>query len=69
MFTKEELELWLTALGSALDKPLDMYLIGGCAMSFRGIKDRTKDIDIVMSHQTDLVEVVHALKQVLCVKG
>jgi tRNA-splicing ligase RtcB len=28
-----------------------------------------KDIDVVMSNQTDLVEVVHILKQVLCVKG
>jgi len=28
-----------------------------------------KDIDTVMAHQTDLVEVVHTLKQVLCVKG
>jgi tRNA-splicing ligase RtcB len=28
-----------------------------------------KDIDKVMANQTDLVEVVHTLKQVLCVKG
>jgi tRNA-splicing ligase RtcB len=28
-----------------------------------------KDIDVVMAHQTDLVEVLHTLKQVLCVKG
>lgn len=28
-----------------------------------------KDIDAVMENQTDLVEVVHTLKQVLCVKG
>ena len=28
-----------------------------------------KDIDEVMARQTDLVEVVHTLKQVLCVKG
>ena len=28
-----------------------------------------KDIDEVMANQTDLVEVVHTLKQVLCVKG
>ena len=28
-----------------------------------------KDIDEVMQNQTDLVEVVHTLKQVLCVKG
>lgn len=28
-----------------------------------------KDIDQVMANQTDLVEVVHTLKQVLCIKG
>lgn len=28
-----------------------------------------EDIDAVMAAQADLVEVVHTLKQVLCVKG
>ena len=28
-----------------------------------------KDIDRVMENQADLVEVVHTLRQVLCVKG
>ena len=28
-----------------------------------------KDIDQVMAHQTDLVEVVHQLRQVICIKG
>ncbi|MGD2117223.1 MAG: RtcB family protein [Chromatiales bacterium] len=28
-----------------------------------------KDIDTVMANQTDLVEVVHSLKQVVCIKG
>jgi tRNA-splicing ligase RtcB len=28
-----------------------------------------KDIDQVMAHQADLVEVVHTLRQVICVKG
>jgi tRNA-splicing ligase RtcB len=28
-----------------------------------------KDIDQVMANQADLVEVVHTLKQVVCVKG
>ena len=28
-----------------------------------------KNIDEVMANQADLVEVVHTLKQVLCVKG
>ena len=28
-----------------------------------------KDIDVVMANQSDLVEVVATLKQILCVKG
>ncbi len=28
-----------------------------------------KDIDVVMANQTDLVEVIHTLKQLVCVKG
>jgi tRNA-splicing ligase RtcB len=28
-----------------------------------------KDIDVVMENQSDLVGVVHTLKQVVCVKG
>jgi len=28
-----------------------------------------KDIDEVMAAQSDLVEIVHTLKQVLCIKG
>jgi len=28
-----------------------------------------KDIDVVMENQNDLVDIVHTLKQVVCVKG
>jgi tRNA-splicing ligase RtcB len=39
----------------------------------RGVVDEIpgayKDIDRVMDNQTDLVEIAHTLKQVLCVKG
>ena len=38
-----------------------------------GVLDETpaayKDIDAVMDAQSDLVEVVHTLRQVVCVKG
>jgi len=38
-----------------------------------GVIDETpaayKDIDAVMAAQSDLVEIVHTLKQVLCIKG
>ncbi|MCU7875181.1 MAG: RtcB family protein, partial [Candidatus Thiodiazotropha sp. (ex Lucinoma borealis)] len=39
----------------------------------RGVVDEIpaayKDIDEVMENQSDLVEVVHSLKQIVCVKG
>jgi len=38
-----------------------------------GVIDETpmayKDIDAVMAAQTDLVEVLHTLRQIVCVKG
>ena len=38
-----------------------------------GVIDETpmayKDIDAVMAAQTDLVDIVHTLRQVVCVKG
>ena len=39
----------------------------------RGVPDEIpgayKDIDAVMANQDDLTEIVHTLKQVVCVKG
>jgi RNA-splicing ligase RtcB len=34
-----------------------------------GITSAYEHIDVVMANQEDLVEVVHMLKQILCVKG
>jgi hypothetical protein len=46
----------LNRIGARIKKPLEIYLIGGCAMSFRGLKEFTKDVDIVFksekSHQS-----------------
>jgi tRNA-splicing ligase RtcB len=46
---------------------------GVCCRKDEGVIDEIpgayKDIDQVMANQADLVEVVHTLKQVLCVKG
>jgi tRNA-splicing ligase RtcB len=33
------------------------------------IPEAYKDIDAVMANQSTLVEVVHTLKQVMCIKG
>ncbi len=37
----------LQQIGSRVKKPVSIYLIGGCAMAFRRLKEVTKDIDIV----------------------
>ncbi|GAB3686712.1 hypothetical protein GCM10028857_19260 [Salinarchaeum chitinilyticum] len=39
----------LERIGEHLDEPLTVSLIGGGAMAFRGLKNTTKDIDLVVS--------------------
>jgi len=50
-----------------------MYLLTTIRALPRGVVDEIpaayKDIDQVMENQSDLVEVVHTLKQIVCVKG
>jgi tRNA-splicing ligase RtcB len=52
---------------------LEAQTAGVCCRKDQGVLDEIpaayKDIDQVMANQKDLVEVVHTLKQVLCVKG
>ena len=53
MFSKEELEKLLENVGAKVKKPINVYMIGGCALSFRKLKERTKDIDIITTSQDD----------------
>ena len=53
MFSKEELNDWLVNVGSKVEKPVKIYMIGGCALSFKELKDATKDIDIIVISQKD----------------
>ncbi len=52
---------------------LELQTAGVVCRKDKGVLDEIpaayKDIDTVMANQSDLVEVVHTLKQVLCVKG
>lgn len=43
----------LNKIGVRVKKSLDIYLIGGCAMSFRHLKEFTKDVDIVFKNEAD----------------
>jgi len=63
MFNKEELEELLTNMGKKIDKPVNVYMIGGCALSFKGLKPLTKDIDIITTNRQDFDEIDGAMKK------
>ena len=58
LFTVDELETQTAGVECRKDKGVIDEIPGAY-----------KDIDTVMENQRDLVEVVHTLKQVVCVKG
>jgi len=51
----------LGLIGNSLDRELDVYLIGGLNLMLRGIKDSTKDIDLVLKNRNDLHEMKESL--------
>ncbi|MGA2386894.1 MAG: DUF6036 family nucleotidyltransferase [Candidatus Bathyarchaeia archaeon] len=53
-FDKNYLQQEFDKLNAAMKHPLTLYLIGGGAMSFYGVKDATKDIDVILTNQDDL---------------
>lgn len=44
----------LERIGQQLDNPITVFLIGGGSMAFRGLKETTKDIDLIVSSGDDL---------------
>jgi len=54
LYGKEKLLADLQAVGKKIPKEITVYLIGGCAMSFRGLKESTKDVDIVFKNKEHL---------------
>ncbi len=58
LFTKQDLEAQTAGVECRIDKSV-----------IDEIPAAYKDIDKVMANQTDLVDVVHTLKQVVCIKG
>ena len=62
-FGREYIETEFQELGEGLKTSLEIYLIGGGAMSFLNLKDATKDIDVVVSDTSDLSSLVEALKE------
>lgn len=60
-FNKRYIENELEKLGAALPKRTRVFVTGGAAMEFYGLKEATKDIDIVVGKRTDFCRLVSAL--------
>jgi hypothetical protein len=56
------LEATLGQLGKALKQETRAYLIGGCALTLRQMKDSTKDVDAILETPADLDALAAALK-------
>jgi len=53
-FDKNYLKEEFDRLSAKTEQPLTLFLIGGGAMAFYGLKDATKDIDIILTNKDDL---------------
>lgn len=63
MFNKEELDNLLVKIGSKIKKQIKIYMIGGCALSFKGLKLATKDIDIIITSKEDFQVFDNSMKE------
>jgi pantothenate kinase len=61
-FNKKYLQQESDKLTSKINKPITMFLLGGGAMTFYGVKDATKNIDIILINQEKLKTLTTALK-------
>lgn len=53
-FDQEYIRSELQRIDEDIENPLTVYLIGGGAMAFRGLKDTTKDIDLIVTDGNNL---------------
>lgn len=61
MFDKNELESWISSVANKLEMECSVYMIGGAAMSFRGLKTATKDIDLIATDKNEFEVLDHAI--------
>ena len=54
----------LRLMGNVLSRDLDVYLIGGLNLMLRGVKDSTKDVDLVLKNRDDLHELKRGLERI-----
>ena len=62
-FDATYIEAELQELGAVLNTDVTAFLIGGGAMAFRGLKDTTKDIDLVVTTEVEFDRLLAALDE------
>jgi hypothetical protein len=62
VFDADYIQREMQRLAPRLTRRTDLYLIGGGAMSFLGIKDATKDVDAVVGAEASFRDLVEALR-------
>lgn len=60
---RERLTDCLESAGGLLEEKMDVYLIGGANLILRGLKDSTKDIDVILRDKDDFDRLLEALKK------
>lgn len=60
---EESLRTGLEQLGETLDTEVDAYLLGGGNLILRGVKDSTKDLDIVVDSNEALLKLGETLRE------
>lgn len=62
MITREDQEQLFKLLARTLHQNITCYAFGGTAMMFSGLKDETKDVDLLFEKPEDRQEFIRALK-------
>ncbi len=63
MYEKNSIIDFMTKAGNLLNKEIDVYLIGGCNLSMKGLKDTTKDVDLVLDSYASFATLKSALEK------
>jgi len=61
-FNKQYIEAELEKLNAALTRKTRIFVAGGAALAFYGLKEATKDIDVVVEKRTEFHSLVSALR-------
>lgn len=61
--SEDKLLAGLEKIGGILENSVDAYLLGGVNLILRGVKDTTKDIDIVLENRKNFQDIVNALRK------